>query len=69
MGETERMAQEAGLAEIRLNPKPGYVAAMVDGKDPLYQKIVGHLPAGSGPEDYITSLEVTAVKPARKCCG
>jgi SAM-dependent methyltransferase len=69
VSETERMAREAGLAEIRLNPKPGYVSAMVDGNDPLYQKIVGHLPAGSGPEDYITSLEVTAVRPARKCCG
>ena len=68
MGETERMAREAGLTEIRLNPKKGYVAAMTDWKDPLYQKIIGHLPAGSGPEDYITSLEVTAVKPAQKCC-
>jgi arsenite methyltransferase len=69
VSETERMAREAGLAEIRLNPKPGYVAAMMDGQDPLYQKIVKHLPAGSGPGDYITSLEVTAVKPPRKCCG
>ena len=69
VSETERMAREAGLMEIRLNPKKGYVAAMTDWKDPLYQKIVKHLPAGSGPEDYITSLEVTAVKPARKCCG
>jgi arsenite methyltransferase len=68
MGETERMAREAGLTEIRLSPKTGYVAAMVDGKDPLYQKIIGHLPAGSGPEDYITSLEVTAVRPAQQCC-
>jgi hypothetical protein len=63
------MAREAGLAEIHLNPKPGYVSAMTDAQDPLYQKITKHLPAGSGPEDYITSLEVTAVKPARKCCG
>ena len=68
MGETERMAREAGLTEIRLNPKKGYVAAMTDWQDPLYQKIVGHLPAGSGPEDYITSLEVTAIKPSGKCC-
>jgi hypothetical protein len=66
---TERMAADAGLTNIRLNPKQGYVAAMTDWKDPLYQKIVKLLPAGSGPEDYITSLEVTAVKPARKCCG
>jgi SAM-dependent methyltransferase len=67
--ETERMVREAGLTELRLNPKPGYVAVMTDWKDPLYQKIVQHLPAGTGPEAYITSLEVTAVKPARKCCG
>jgi arsenite methyltransferase len=66
--ETERMAREAGLKEIRLNPKKGYVAAMTEWKDPLYQKIVAHLSEGSGPEDYITSLEVTAIKPARKCC-
>jgi ubiquinone/menaquinone biosynthesis C-methylase UbiE len=69
VSETERMAREAGLAEIRLNPKPGYVAALTEWQDPLYQKIVKHLPAGSGPGDYITSLEVTAVKPARRCCG
>ena len=70
VSETERMAREAGLAEIRLNPKPGYVAAMTDWQDPLYQKIVEHLPAGSEPEDYITSLEITARKPAHaKCSG
>ncbi len=69
VSETERMAREAGLAEIRLNPKPGYVVAMTDWQDPLYQKIVKHLPAGSEPGDYITSLEVTAIKPARRCCG
>ncbi len=69
VSETERMAREAGLTEIRLNPKKGYVAAMTEWQDPLYQKIVKHLPAGSGPEGYITSLEVTAVKPPRKCCA
>jgi hypothetical protein len=64
------MATEAGLTHIRLTPRAGYVAAMRDGKDPLYQKIIAHLPKGSGPEEYITSLEVTAFKPARKsCCG
>jgi len=30
----------------------------------LYKKMVEHLPAGAGPGDYITSLEVTASKPA-----
>jgi AhpD family alkylhydroperoxidase len=62
VSETERMARDAGLTEIRLNPKRDYVAAMTDWNDPLYKKIVEHLPAGSRPGDYITSLEVTARK-------
>ena len=66
--ETERMAREAGLTGIQLKPKAGYVEAMTDWKDPLYQKIIAHLPKGSGPADYITSLEVTAVKPGGACC-
>jgi arsenite methyltransferase len=69
VSETERFAREAGLTGIRLNPKKGYVAAMTDWQDPLYQKIIAHLPAGRGPEDYITSLEVTATKPAGRGCG
>jgi SAM-dependent methyltransferase len=69
VSETERMAREAGLTEIRLNPKKGYVVAMTDWKDPPYEKIVKQLPAGTSPEDYITSLELTAAKPGRKCCG
>jgi arsenite methyltransferase len=67
--ETERMARQAGLTELRLNPKKDYVAAMTDWNDPLYRKIVEYLPAGSGPDDYITSLEVTARKAGAGCCG
>jgi arsenite methyltransferase len=63
VSDTERMAREAGLTEIRLNPKKDYVSAMTDWNDPLYKKIVEHLPPGSGPGDYITSLEVMASKP------
>ncbi len=58
--ETERMAREAGLVEIRLKSKPDYVDAMTGYNDPLYQKIVEQLPAGAKPGDYITSLEITA---------
>lgn len=61
--ETERMAQEAGLWNIVLNPKSGYIDAMVDWRDPLYQKIIATLPPGTKPGEYITSLEVTARKP------
>jgi len=62
VSETEQMAREAGLTQIQLNPKKDYVAAMTDWNDPLYKKIIDHLPAGTRPSDYITSLEVTASK-------
>jgi SAM-dependent methyltransferase len=62
--ETEHMAREAGLVDIRLKSRPEYVNAMTDWNDPLYQKIVEQLPPGAKPGDYITSLEVTAKKGA-----
>jgi hypothetical protein len=37
---------------------------MTDWDDALYRKILKHLPPGTGPGDYITSLEVAAHKPA-----
>jgi SAM-dependent methyltransferase len=64
VSETERMARAAGLTNISLNSKSDYVTAMVDWNDPLYAKIVQLLPSGTGPADYITSLEVRATKPA-----
>lgn len=67
--DTERMASDAGLSEIVLNPKSGYVDGMADWQDPLYQKIIANLPAGAKASDYITSLEVTGRKPGANCCG
>lgn len=75
--ETRRQMQAAGLAGIELNPKAGYVDAMESWQDPLYQKILAALPAGTRPGDYITSLDIEAVKPdprggaccAPGCCG
>ena len=61
--ETERMARDAGLTDIRLNSKPGYVDTLVEGQDPLYLKILAHLPAGTKPGDYVTSLEIIGRKP------
>lgn len=51
---------------VVLNPKGAYVDGMVDWQDPLYQKIIAHLPPGTRPSNYITSLEVTAWKPEVK---
>ena len=62
--ETELLARAAGLTDIVLNIKPEYVAAMEHFEDPLYQKIVEQLPAGTKPADYIASVEVQARKAA-----
>jgi AhpD family alkylhydroperoxidase len=64
VAETERMAREAGLVDLVLKPKSGYIDRMVDWQDPLYRKIVASLPAGSKASDTITSLEITARQPA-----
>lgn len=60
--ETRVMAAEAGLSEITLTAKPEYIDAMTNWEDPLYRRIVESLPAGSKPSDYITSLDIAAVK-------
>jgi AhpD family alkylhydroperoxidase len=62
VSDTERMAREAGLTDIVLKPKPGYIEAMTNWEDPLYRKIIEHLPANTKPSEYITSLEVQARK-------
>ena len=62
--EHRRHAEEAGLADVTLRPKPEYVAALESFQDPLYGELAERLPAGTTPADYLTSLEVTARKPA-----
>ncbi len=44
------------------------IDAMTNVQDPLYQEILGHLPAGAKASEFITSLAVTARKTA-PCCG
>ena len=61
--QTERMAREAGLANIELEPKQGYIDAMEDWNDPLYLKIIERLPEGTRPGEFVTSLNVSARKP------
>ncbi len=62
--ETEHMVAQAGLVEIGVEPKLGYVEAMSEWNDPLYQKIIQHLPSGSRASDYIVSVNVTAKRGA-----
>jgi hypothetical protein len=51
-----------------LTTKPGYVEAMANFEDPLYRKLVAHMPPGTKPADFITSLEVQARKAGGDCC-
>ena len=62
LDQTRQMAEAAGLTEIVLTPKMGYVDAMMDWNDPLYRKIIERLPDGAKAGDYITSLDVSARK-------
>jgi SAM-dependent methyltransferase len=62
VSKTERMARDTGLGDIVTKAKSDYIDGMVDWQDPLYQKIIAHLPAGTKPSDYVTSLEITARK-------
>ncbi len=56
------MMHEAGLVDIVLEPKPDYVQAMARMQHPFYETIAAHLPEGTSPADYITSLNITARK-------
>ena len=61
----------AGFIDVVLTPKPGYVDAMVSSEDPLYRRMLSTLPAGTTVADFVTSLDIVAVKPAKpqRCCG
>jgi SAM-dependent methyltransferase len=69
VSETGQMVRGAGLTDIVLKSKPGYVEAMTSFEDPLYRKLMEHLPAGTQPGEFITSLEVQARKATGECCG
>jgi len=68
VSDTENMARISGLQDIVLKSKPGYIKAMTNWEDPLYRKIIEHLPVGTKASDYVTSLEVQARKPGAECC-
>ncbi|HEX5398892.1 MAG TPA: arsenite methyltransferase [Verrucomicrobiae bacterium] len=63
VSETGEMAKAAGLTDVVLKPKAGYVEALTDWEDPLYKKLIELIPSGTKPADYIASVEVTARKP------
>jgi SAM-dependent methyltransferase len=60
--EVRAQVTAAGLIEVRVQSKPDYVDALTNWEDPLYRKIVEKLPAGSKPSEFVTSMDVMAVK-------
>jgi arsenite methyltransferase len=60
--EIARTAREAGLSDVALEQKSGYVETMHEWDDPLYREIAKHLPQGASPGDYVVSVSVTARK-------
>jgi ubiquinone/menaquinone biosynthesis C-methylase UbiE len=69
VSEYEAMVRQAGLQNVALRPKPEYVAALAQFKDPLYARIAASLPPGTTAADFVTSIDVQAVKAAASCCG
>lgn len=60
--EYRQMIEQAGLTRVQLRPKPEYVAALSQFKDPLYVRLAEALPAGATAADYLTSLDVIAYR-------
>lgn len=58
------MIKAAGLVEVVVTPKPEYVATLSKFQDPLYRDIAEALPAGTAMADFVTSIDVTARRPA-----
>ena len=59
-----KMMAAAGLVDIVLEPKSGYIERMTESADPLFSEVIGKLPAGTKLSDFVTSLNITARKPS-----
>lgn len=59
-----KMMTGAGLVDIVLEPKSGYIERMTESAGPLFGEIIGKLPAGTKLSDFVTSLNITARKPS-----
>lgn len=68
--EVVAQARAAGLAAVRVEPKPDYIAAMEDAADPLYARVAAALPPGVRIGDHVASAEILARKPGVRasCC-
>ncbi len=69
IGDLERQMLKAGLQGATITPKGEYVAALLHAADPLYARVAAELPQGKTVTDFITSVDIAAVKPGADCCG
>ncbi len=60
--ETIAQLRAAGFTDIAVEPKPG-ASILDDVQDPLYRLVRDKLPENTGPEDYVVSVNVRAVRP------
>ncbi len=64
MDDLRVMVTEAGFTDIELTPEPVFTEAQQASQGGLWNEIARHLPADLKPSDYVTSLNITAKKPA-----
>lgn len=64
LADLQAMVQAAGLVEGAFADKGQAVEAMLPVDDPLIDHLLGLLPAGTKPSDYITSMIISARKSA-----
>lgn len=60
--EVRAAALAAGFTQIALTSKPEYIRTLTASNDPLYASISASLPPGMTSADFVTSLDIAAVK-------
>lgn len=63
LGELQHMVSASGLVDQAFTHKGEAIEAMLPVNDPMTDHLLGLLPAGTRPSDYITSLIISARKP------
>ncbi|MCB2156851.1 arsenite methyltransferase [bacterium] len=67
--ELKAVISEAGLVDLQLEEKPGYIQAMEETKDHIASRVNSLIAEGETLADYIASMNISAVKPKPCCCG
>lgn len=63
--DTKRMVRDAGLEVVRVQANDHHIDAMLEVNDPFYREIMKALPGGMRASDFVTSLDINAMKPEK----